>query len=83
MNGYPLHYELTVNWHSRINQSGKEEHRPKAILVKIATAHGRAANTDFRTAVAERTEIEKLENECPKGFKPFAQEVRRAFGETA
>ena len=65
------------------NQSGKEEHQPKAILVKIAAAHGRVANTDFRTAVAEQTEIEELEKECPKGFKPFVQDVRRAFSAPA
>jgi hypothetical protein len=65
------------------NQSGKEEHRPKAILDKIATAHGRSADTAFRTAVAERTEIEDLEKECPKGFKPFAEDVRRAFAAPA
>jgi len=62
------------------NQSGKEEHQPKAILEKIASSHGRSADTDFRTAVAERTGIEELEKECPKGFKPFAQDVRQAFG---
>jgi hypothetical protein len=63
-----------------LNQSGKEEQQPKAILEKIASSHGRSANTDFRTAVAERTGIEELEKECPKGFKPFAQDVRQAFG---
>jgi hypothetical protein len=65
------------------NQSGKEEHQPKAILGRIASLHGRAADTDFRTAVAERTDIEELEKECPKGFKPFAQDVSRAFGARA
>jgi hypothetical protein len=65
------------------NQSGKEEHRPKAILEQIASSHGRPADTDFRTAVAERTEIEELEKECPKGFKPFADDVRRAFAAPA
>jgi hypothetical protein len=65
------------------NQSGKEDHQPKAILEQIASSHRRSANTDFRTAVAERTEIEELEKECPKGFKPFAHDIRRAFGAPA
>jgi hypothetical protein len=62
------------------NQSGKEEHQPKTILERISSSCGRSADTAFRTAVAQRTEIEELEKECPRGFKPFAAEVRRAFG---
>jgi hypothetical protein len=62
------------------NRSGKEEHQPKAILEKIASSQGRSADTVFRTAVAEQTRIEELERECPRGFKPFAQDIRRAFG---
>jgi hypothetical protein len=62
------------------NQSGKEEHQPKTILERICSSCGRFADTAFRTAVAERTEIGELEKECPRGFKPFTTEVRRAFG---
>jgi hypothetical protein len=60
-------------------RSGKVEHRPKALLEKIAGLKHREDSTDFRQAVAERTDVAALEHACAQGFHPFAEELRAAF----
>ena len=60
-------------------RSGKEEHRPKLLLERIAALKHRSDSTEFRQAVAEQTDIGALERTCPKGFQPFAAELRAAF----
>jgi hypothetical protein len=71
---YPgLHVE------SMFEQSGKEEHRPKKLLERIAQLKHRADSTAFRQAIAERTEIASLEKACPQGFGPFAAALRTFF----
>jgi hypothetical protein len=60
--------------------SGKAEHRPKALLERLAQLKHRADTTAFREAVAERTDVAILMNACPKGFKPFAEELLAVFG---
>ncbi|HYT93173.1 MAG TPA: hypothetical protein VEL76_30930 [Gemmataceae bacterium] len=59
--------------------SGKEEHRPKGLLERLAQLVHRSDGTDFRQAVAERTDISELEKNCQDGFKPFADALRTAF----
>lgn len=61
--------------------SGKPEHRPKDLLAEVCKLGRRAPDADFRRAVAQRCEVEKLMKRCPEGFAPFAQSVRDAFGE--
>lgn len=60
--------------------SGKPEHRPKAILARVATLAHVEDTTDFRERVAECADINALERACPQGFAPFARELRTAFG---
>jgi hypothetical protein len=60
--------------------SGKPEHRPKALLARIANLKNRSDDTEFREAVAQRTDIAALERACQKGFRPFAEELRVVFG---
>jgi len=64
-------------------QSGKPEHRPKPLLERIAQLKHRRDCTEFREAVAERTDVESLEKICPKGFAPFAERLRKAFGQAS
>jgi hypothetical protein len=58
--------------------SGKLENRPKVILEKIAQLKHQVADVKFREAVASRTDVGRLEDSCPKGFKPFAKALREA-----
>jgi hypothetical protein len=60
--------------------SGKEDHRPKALLERMARLAGRGDDVALREAVAERTDVTELAKACPQGFKPFADELRRALG---
>jgi hypothetical protein len=60
--------------------SGNEDHRPKALIDRIASLARQRDGTAFRCAVAERTEVEALRAACPEGFGPFADELRAAFG---
>jgi hypothetical protein len=60
--------------------SGKEDHRPKRLLERIARLKHRTDSTEFRQAVAKRTDVAALEKACPQGFAPFAAELRLAFG---
>jgi hypothetical protein len=61
-------------------RSGKEAHRPKRLLERIAQLASRDDSAEFREAVAERTDVAALESACPEGFAPFAGELRVAFG---
>jgi hypothetical protein len=60
--------------------SEKVEHRPKAILERIASLANEPDGTALRRAVAERTNVAELEAGCPAGFAPFAREIRASFG---
>jgi hypothetical protein len=60
--------------------SEREDYRPKALLKRIASLDRREDSTEFRKAVAGRADVARLGQTCPRGFKPFAEEVRREFG---
>lgn len=60
--------------------SEKEEHRPKAVLTRIAALANASDSTALRRAVAERTSVADLEAACPTGFAPFARNLRASFG---
>jgi hypothetical protein len=60
--------------------SGKVEHRPKSILDRLAKIAHRSDETELRAEVASRTKATDLEAACPRGFAPFAQELRKNFG---
>jgi hypothetical protein len=60
--------------------SEKEEHRPKAVLARIAALANQSDGTTLRRAVAERTSVADLESSCPAGFAPFARKLRASFG---
>ena len=60
-------------------KSGRPKHRPKALLEQIAQLKGRSDSSEFREAVAARTDVDALMKACPQGFKPFAEELRTAF----
>lgn len=57
-------------------RSGKPEHRPKALLQRIAQMRHVDDSAEFREAVAARTDIAALELACPQGFGPFAEQLR-------
>jgi hypothetical protein len=62
-------------------RSGRLDHRPKQLLERIAQLKHRHDSTEFREAVAERTDVGTLAQACPQGFGPFAERLRRAFGQ--
>jgi len=57
-------------------RSGKDDHRPRTLLARIAALADRSDNQLLRDAVAERTDSRRLEEKCPAGFAPFAAELR-------
>ena len=59
--------------------SGKEDHRPKRLLERIARSKGWPDSVEFRVAIAEKTDVSALEKACPQGFAPFARSLRSAF----
>jgi hypothetical protein len=61
-------------------RSQKPDYQPKRLLGRIAQLKHRSATTEFRQAVAERTNVAELKAACPKGFAPFAKELLAAFG---
>jgi len=73
------HYRLR-DVESFYQRSGKPEHRPKDILKRILERNHETGNVAFRTDVAVRTDTETLARNCPKGFKPFSEKLRAAFG---
>ena len=72
-----------VDVESLSEQSGKAEHRPKPLLERIAQLKHRRDCTEFREAVAERTDVESLKQICKKGFAPFAERLRMVFGQAS
>ncbi len=73
-------YLRGIHVESLSEQSGKPDHRPKQLLERIAEYKHRRDSTEFRQAIAERTEAEELAQACPEGFGPFAERFRAAFG---
>jgi hypothetical protein len=72
-------YPRGVDVESLSERSGKPDHRPKQLLERIAKFRHRIDSTEFREAVAERTDVAILAQACPKGFAPFAVKLRNAF----
>lgn len=73
-------YAPGVDVEAMSERSGKEDHRPKKLLERIAQLKHRSDSVEFRQAVADRTDIAVLEKACPQGFAPFAGSLRAAFG---
>ncbi len=69
-----------VDVESLSERSGKRERHPKQLLERIAQLKHRNDSTEFREAVAERTDPAGLAQACAQGFAPFAERLRRAFG---
>lgn len=61
------------------NNSEKPEKQSKVILKRLAEMKHRAASTDFRVEVAERSDPATLRQNCPLGFAPFADELKMRF----
>lgn len=64
---------------SYFEQSGKIEHQPKQILERVTSVGHRRPDDEFRAEVAQKTDLTTLERNCPKGFAPFAADVRKNF----
>lgn len=61
--------------------SGKPEKQSKRLLSQLTQdCLHQVAGTEFRERVAEQTDILELEKHCPRGFRPFAEKLRAAFG---
>ena len=61
--------------------SGKQEHRPKALLDALANRFGhRGDSLELREQVAAQADIAELVMNCPEGFAPFVAALRTAFG---
>ena len=73
-------YPRGVDVESLSARSGKRERHPKQLLERIAQLKHRSDSTEFREAVAERTDPAALARTCPQGFGPFAERLRKAFG---
>ncbi len=71
-------YPRGVEIEAMSERSGKLDHRPKALLERIAQLRHRSDCTEFREAVADKTDIVALAQACPKGFKPFVEKLRSA-----
>ncbi len=76
-------YPRGVDVESLSETSGKPDHRPKKLLERIAQLKHRQDCTEFRQAIAERTEVAALSQACPKGFAPFAEQLRNALGQAS
>lgn len=63
-------------------RSGKPDYRPKQLLERIAQLKHRQDCTEFRQSIAEKTDVDALARACPKGFAPFAEQLRKAFSQT-
>jgi hypothetical protein len=66
----------TSHVESLYDNSGKEEHWPKKLLQTIAALNDEVDCLEFRTRIAEATQIADLEKACPNGFAPFARVIR-------
>jgi hypothetical protein len=76
-------YPPGVGVESLSERSGKPEHRPKQLLERIAQLKHRQDSTEFRQAIAERTDIAALAQACRQGFAPFVNNLREAFGQAS
>lgn len=76
-------YPRGVHVESLSERSGKPDNHPKQLLERIAQLRHRQDCTEFRQAIAERTEVAALSQACPKGFAPFVERVRNAFGQAS
>jgi hypothetical protein len=74
-------YPRGVHVESLSDRSGKPDHRPKQLLESIAQLKHRQDCTEFRQAVAERTDVAALSQACPQGFAPFAERLRKVIGQ--
>lgn len=59
--------------------SGRPEYRSKEHIDRLAELCGEQDSTAFRVRIAEATSVKELEHRCPKGFKPFADQLRATF----
>lgn len=73
-------YPRGVHVEALSERSGKQDHRPKRILERIAGLKHREDSSAFREAIAARTEVAILEQACPRGFAPFADQLRQTLG---
>jgi hypothetical protein len=76
-------YPRGVDVESLSERSGKSEHRPKQLLERIAQLKHRQDCLEFRQAIAERTDVAALLRVCSQGFAPFAELLRKAFGQAS
>jgi len=74
-------YPRGVHFESFSEQSGKPDHRPKQLLERIANLKHRTDSTEFREAIAGRTDVALLAHACPQGFAPFVEQLLAAFGQ--
>lgn len=59
--------------------SGVVKQRPSVILREIVALGHKVDCTELRVAIAARTDLAALEAACPRGFKPFADELRQCL----
>jgi hypothetical protein len=76
-------YPRGVHVESLSERSGKVDHRPKPLLERIAQLKHRQDSTDFREAIAKRTDVATLAQACPQGFAPFADQLRKVIGQAS
>lgn len=67
---------------SYYEKSGKVEHRPKEILKRVAALGHREPHDELRAEIANQSNLQTLERNCPNGFAPFAADVRQNFPST-
>jgi len=76
-------YPRGVDVESLSEHSGKREHRPKQLLERIAQLKHSNDSTELRQSIAERTDVFALARACPRGFAPFTERLRKAFGQVS
>jgi hypothetical protein len=74
-------YPPGVGVESLSERSGKLERRRKQLLERLAQLKHRTDSTEFREAIAQRTDATALARVCPQGFAPFAERLRNALGQ--
>lgn len=72
-------YPAGIKVEALYENSGKPDHRPKALIERIAQLKHRHDSAEFRAAVAARTDVVRLASVCPEGFAPFAERIRKEF----
>lgn len=76
-------YPAGVDVESLSERSGKPDHHPKRLMERIAQLKHRHDCTEFRQAIAEKTDVAALSQACPKGFAPFVERLRKALGQSS